>query len=232
MLKVNTFIVPLQPITNKRMNIALIDDHLLLSETLAHALRQHVTDASIKVFNNGTSFFSSNLKDWVPNIVIVDMLMPGMNGLEVMENAFLTIGRTCKFILLSSITDVHTIKNAMRLGASGYLSKDSTLDEVLEAIQMVADDEQYIGKSLRNNLIKHVFAGDQINFQLSPREKEVLDKICGGNTPKEIAYELELSLHTVQEYLRSVMRKLKVNRTTDLVVFAIQKGLYNPSHNK
>ncbi|MES2773046.1 MAG: response regulator transcription factor [Bacteroidota bacterium] len=211
------------------MNIALIDDHLLLSEAVANALRQHMGNPEVRTFTNGTQFLSSNFASWQPHLVILDMLMPGPNGIEVMEIALKLLDKNCKFILLSSISDVFTIKNAIRKGASGYLSKDTPLDELLSAIAAVSQGEQYIGKNLRDGMIKYMFAEDQILFHLSPREKLVLEKICMGKIPKEIAIDTGLSLHTIQEYLRSVMKKFKVNRTTDLVVFAIQKGLHNPN---
>jgi len=210
------------------MKIVLLDDHILLSETLANVLQQRIPGSEIKVFKNGELFLAADFKTWEPDLVIADMLMPGPNGIEVMEKAFLQFGRQYKFIFLSSIVDVHTIKNAMRMGGSGYLSKDTPIEEVLEAIEVVMDGEQYIGKNLKDSLVKYVFAEDQITFHLSPRQKEVLEMVCKGKTPKEIAYETGLSQHTVQEYLKAIMRKFKVNRTTDLVVFAIQKGLYNP----
>ncbi len=213
------------------MNIALIDDHSLLSESLANTLKYHLPDADIRVFPNGEEFFESNFAAWMPGIMFVDMLMNGMNGLEVMGKALQKFGSDCRIILLTSIIDVHTIRNAMRLGASGYLSKESSVEELVEAINTVQSGEQYIGKGLRNMLVKYVFEEDRIVFHLTPREKEVLDMICVGKTPKEIAFETKLSLHTVQEYLRAVMKKFKVNRTTDLVVFAIKKGLYNPGYS-
>lgn len=214
------------------MKIALIDDHSILSETLGLSLEKHIPDSEIKIFSHGEQFLSSNFAAWKPEVIVVDMLMPGMNGLEVLSRVKELFGDDCKVILLTSIIDVHTIRNAMRIGASGYLSKDVSIPELIEAIETVTNDDQYIEKKLRNSLVKYVFEEDRIVFHLSPREKEVLDLICSGKTPKEIAYEINLSVHTVQEYLRAVMKKFKVNRTTDLVVFAIQKGLYNPGFSK
>jgi len=201
---------------------------VLLSETLANVLENRIKDAQVKTFKNGALFLAANFKEWEPDLVIADMLMPGMNGVEVMDKAFLQFGRQFKFIFLSSIIDVHTIKNAIRMGASGYLSKETPIEEVLDAINAVLGGDQYIGKNLKDSLVKYVFAEDQVTFHLSPRQKEVLEMLCKGKTPKEIAYDTGLSQHTVQEYLKAIMKKFKVNRTTDLVVFAIQKGLYNP----
>eukprot|EP01035_Chromulina_nebulosa_P041899 gene41899-56740_t len=160
------------------MNIALIDDHILLTEILQSALKLHIADADIKNFSGSRDFFAQNFKEWQPEIVLTDMLMPGMSGLELMDKALLELGAHYKFIILSSISDVHTIKNAIRMGARGYLSKDTPLEEVIEAITTVLQGEQYIGKSLRPSLVKYVFDDDKVTFHLSPREKEVLNRVC------------------------------------------------------
>jgi DNA-binding NarL/FixJ family response regulator len=133
-----------------------------------------------------------------------------------------------KVIILSTVADVQTIKHTIRRGANSFLSKSTTFQEFKESILQVSAGKQYIGRSIRDNLINSVFTDEQVVLHLSPREKEVLQKVCSGRTIKEIAYELKLSAHTVQYYHRSVMDKLKVKRTTDLIVYAMQHGLYIP----
>ena len=95
-----------------------------------------------------------------------------------------------------------------------------------ESIFQVKSGQQYIAKAVRDSLINSVFVEDEPDIRLSPRENQVLQKVCSGQTIKEIAFELKLSAHTVQYYHRSVMEKLNVRRTTDLVVHAMQPGLY------
>jgi two-component system invasion response regulator UvrY len=86
---------------------------------------------------------------------------------------------------------------------------------------------QFISPALEKSLIKSIFTEDQHVFHLSPREKEVLSLVCSGRTIKEMAYDMALSAHTVQTYQKKIMKKFKVNRTADLIVFAIQNGLYH-----
>ena len=85
--------------------------------------------------------------------------------------------------------------------------------------------EQYIEKDLRNELLNSFSTEEQVSFQLSIREKDVLKLICSGFPPKEIAEKLFISIHTVQSHLKNIMRKFKVNRTPDIIVFAIKNGL-------
>jgi DNA-binding NarL/FixJ family response regulator len=210
------------------MNIALIDDHTLLSEMLSKALTNSMDGAVVRAFNSAEQFLANNFNEWEPQLIISDLLMPGLNGIELAEKAIQLLGPHCKFILLTSVTDVHTIKSAMRQGYNGYLGKDSSVEELVEAIQVVNDGGQYISKPLKNSLVKFMFADEEVVLYLSPREKDVLLQVCAGKTPKEIAYDSKLSIYTVQQYIKTVMRKFKVNRTTDLVLFAIKKGIYNP----
>jgi DNA-binding NarL/FixJ family response regulator len=158
----------------------------------------------------------------------MDLIMNGVNGLELLDVCRTRFPKEMKVIILSSVVDVHTIKHTMRRGANSYLSKSMTFQEFKECILQVIAGKQYIGKAIRDNLINSVFTDEQIVLHLSPREKEVLQKVCSGRTIKEIAYDLKLSAHTVQYYHRSVMDKLKVKRTTDLIVYAMQHGLYIP----
>jgi len=182
----------------------------------------------VKVYANAKDFLEENHKAFVPDIIISDILMKGMSGIDLLPEVSKLFGEKCKVILLSSITDIYTIKDAFKRGASGYVSKDARTEELLEAMEKVSAGEQFINRSLKDKLFKHVLIEDEVTLELTPREKEVMLKICQGKTPKEISYELKLSVYTVQQYIGNVMHKFKVNRTTDLVVFAIQKGLYNP----
>ena len=125
------------------------------------------------------------------------------------------------------IRDVSILKHCGNFDTvESELLKSSVLTAVMR--EQVNAGKQYIGKGIRDTLINSVFTDEQVVLHLSPREKEVLQKVCSGRTIKEIAYDLKLSAHTVQYYHRSVMEKLKVKRTTDLIVYAMQHGLYIP----
>ncbi len=206
------------------MDIVLIDDHLLFTQSLKNLLFQHGYHF-VTIYESIDSFSSKNgIK--IPDVIIMDLSIPGTNGMQFLE----TYGKKIesKIIVLSVQSDVQTIKQALRNGANGFISKSSTIEELVEAIQQVNKGNQYIEKSLRENLLDNMFTEESIIYHLSPREKDVLNKICSGNTIKEIAYELNLSPHTVQYYYRNVMNKLKLKRSAELIVFAIKHGLYSP----
>lgn len=209
------------------MLIALVDDHALLTESIKNALLLQPGIDQVKTYNSADIFLSEKMIP-VPDILITDLMMPGTNGLKLVEGVRKMYGEKIKILILSSINDVQTIKQVIRAGANGYLSKNSSLEELVEAILVINEAKQYIAKSLREAMLNTMFTEEQVIYHLSPREKEVLHKVCSGQTIKEIAYDLNLSIHTVQYYHRIVLGKLKVKRTSDLIVFAMQNGLYIP----
>lgn len=212
------------------MNIALIDDHRMLTDSIKSILSADPVIKEIRTFASAEIYLSSIDSFWQPDIILSDLLMPGITGMDLLEKlAKEHQQKMPKIVVLSSITDVQTIKQAIRTGASGYLSKDTSIEELIEAIHAVNRGEQYIANKLKNSLVNTVFTEEQVVFHLSPREKEVLVLMCSGHTVKEAAFKLKLSTHTVQSYHKNIMKKFKVNRTADLIVFAMQKGLYNPS---
>ncbi len=211
------------------MKISIIDDHQIITESLKKLLLRNAIIREVNTFPDADSFLDKVTPGTLPDVVITDLLMPGTNGIEFIEKLKGTYGpKKVKMIILSSITDVQTIKHSLRSGADGFLSKNTSIDELMEAVLTVMEEKNYIGENLRKNLLDTVFTEEQVVYHLSPREKEVLHKVCSGFTIKEIAYDMNLSVHTVQYYHRNVMNKLKVKRTSDLIVFAMQSGLYIP----
>jgi DNA-binding NarL/FixJ family response regulator len=210
------------------LNIAIIDDHQLFAQALQNTLQQQNETWVVRAFKSGDEFLASKFDNWQPEIVLTDLLMPGTNGVEMVQQASTLFTNKCQFILMSSVTDIYTVKNALRKGLRGYVVKDASLEELLVAIETVREGKLYVSSGLKETLFNHIFEEEQIVYQLTPKENAVLQRLCAGSTPKEIAYDMNLSIHTIKQYQKAVMKKLKINRTIDLVVFAMQKGLYTP----
>lgn len=211
------------------MKISIIDDHQIITESLKKLLLRNAAIREVDTYPDADVFLNAATASSLPDVIITDLLMPGTSGLELIEKIKAAYSESkVKMIVLSSITDVQTIKQSLRTGADGFLSKNTSIDELMEAILTVREGKNYIGENLRKSLLDAVFTEEQIVYHLSPREKEVLHRVCSGFTIKEIAYDMNLSVHTVQYYHRNVMTKLKVKRTSDLIVFAMQSGLYIP----
>jgi DNA-binding NarL/FixJ family response regulator len=209
------------------MTIALIDDHELIAKAITYMLQKDSGIAEVRTFTAVQSFLGSLDGSWKPDVIITDLLLPVMGGMELMEKIRkMPEFNDTRIIVLSSITDAHTIRHTFKLGANGYLSKDSSLEELGDALQAVTEGKQYIAKKLASSQMNFVLSEKPIRIHLTPREKDVLDLICSGFTSKEIAAQLGLSVYTVQGYHKNIMKRFRVNRTADLIVFAIQKGLY------
>lgn len=209
-----------------KMNIVLLDDHHVLSQSLSSLLSKYEFIGDIKTFNSPIELLN-NMPDPLPDIIISDIMMPEMSGMELLHE-FKQRNIKVKVIMLSSITEVQTIRHALRNGAFGFLSKSSSAEELADALLTVHNGDSYIGESLRKSLLRNTLTEERFVYNLSPREKEVLNWVCSGKTIKETAYEMELSVNTVQTYYKSILKKFNLNRTADLIVFAIQNGLYNP----
>ncbi|PWS31722.1 response regulator [Pedobacter paludis] len=213
------------------MKICLIDDHQLLSELLKISLTDFEFVESVNIYNQADKFFA-HLDTLKPNVLILDMLMPDMNGVEIIRKCRKTRSKTdLKILVLSTITNPNTIKEAFKMGANGYICKDASIEELVTAIQFINefDRKSYIGESLKEILVQSQLFEDTVSFTLSPREKELLHHVCSGKTVKEIALILDLSANTIQSYMRQLMYKMDVNRMPDLILKAIEYGLFLPN---
>jgi DNA-binding NarL/FixJ family response regulator len=209
------------------MTIALIDDHELIAKAITYMLQKDPGITEVKTFTAVPLFLESLDGSWKPDIIITDLVLPVMGGMELIEKIRkMPEFNSTRIIVLSSITDAHTIRHTFKIGANGYLSKDSSLEELTDAIQAVTEGKQYIAKKWGSSLTDLVLSDKPIRIHLTPREKDVLELVCSGFTSKEIAAQLGLSVYTVQGYHKNIMKRFRVNRTADLIVFAIQKGLY------
>ncbi|PWJ58385.1 DNA-binding NarL/FixJ family response regulator [Dyadobacter jejuensis] len=209
------------------MNIALVDDHLLLTESLSNLLSRMPEVESVSIYNSTESFIQSKPQN-VADLIITDIMMSGVNGIQLLDYCRENMDENIKIIVFSSAYDSQTVRNVIRRGANGFLTKSTTIAELKDAIIQIHNGKQYIGKSVRESLINSVFSDEQAVFQLSQREKDVLQSICQGKTIKEIADDLKLSSHTVQYYQRKIMKKFQVKRTMDMIVYAIKHGYYVP----
>ena len=209
------------------MKIALVDDHRLLTQTLKNMFDIQNKAAEIRTYNSAAAFLEE-MPSFLPDITITDILMPEMDGIQLLEHCR-AMKIPLKFIVLTGYADLHILKRAMEYGAVGFLSKCSLFEEITEAIECVANGRQYIADELKELLVNNLLTNESnIDIRLTLKEKAVLNKICSGYTLKLIAAELNLSMNTIQYYHKNVMAKLKVKKTADLVVTAIQLGLYIP----
>jgi two-component system response regulator NreC len=166
-----------------------------------------------------------------PNVVILDITMPRLSGLETLERVR-SKHPDVKTILLSVHADPPMIQNAISLGADGYLLKNARSGEILSAIRAVTRGGSYFSPLVAKEIVAQIRAPrpatDQPFTLLSGREREVLQLIAEGLSAKEIAVELSISNKTVEAHRTSMMRKLEVRKATELVRYAVRHGLIEP----
>ena len=166
-----------------------------------------------------------------PNVVILDITMPRLSGLETLERVR-SKHPEVKTILLSVHADPPMIQNAISLGVDGYLLKNARSGEILSAIRAVTRGGSYFSPPVAKEIVAQIrepqSATEQPFKLLSGREREVLHLIAEGLSAKEIAVELSISNKTVEAHRTSLMRKLGVRKATELVRYAVRHGLIEP----
>ena len=205
------------------IKIIIADDHAIFTEGLSIMLS---TASDIVVLGkaaegNGALKLIDTLH---PNVAILDISMPGMNGIEIAKEVYRKRLNT-KIILLTMHNNPLTADKLLKSGVSGYVMKEDAFKDLMLAIKTVSSGGQFISPSLAEkmsclrNSKAEGFAG------LSGREKEVLQLISSGLTNKQIAARLLISVKTVESHRTNIMQKLGIHNTAELVRYAIKEGL-------
>jgi len=205
----------------KIIKVLLADDHVLIRAGLKALLEDrsdiHVVDEA----SNGVEAVSSFIKH-KPDVVILDISMPVMDGLETCKQ-LRKIDSEAKILILSVYNEQQYATRALVSGASGYINKQASQEELYKAIRCVADGQFYLAEGNKDVILSkllHMKGQHDLIDTLSDRELQVLRLLSQGKGIKEIASYLGLSIKTIDNYRYRVMTKLNLNRTVDLVIFA------------
>ena len=165
------------------------------------------------------------LRDLQPDVVLMDLSMPELNGADA-TRAILQRDPRCRVIVLSMYSDREYVRRALKAGAAGYVVKRSAAKEVVEAIRAVHAGQRYLSPRVADVVINdYAEERDDPLARLSAREREVLQLLAEGRTGAEIAQRLSLSQKTVETYRARLVEKLGIRDVAGLVRFAIQRGL-------
>ena len=160
-----------------------------------------------------------------PDVVALDIMMPGINGLDICRE----LSRKAKgtaILILTMYDDEQFIVRALEYGASGYLLKEAAGDQLATAVRAVARRELYLGPGIPRHVLECIGRGGADPYErLTTRERQVLQLIAEGKTNRRISEELELAVKTVDTHRSHLMRKLNIHDQTSLVKFAIRKGI-------
>jgi DNA-binding NarL/FixJ family response regulator len=208
----------------KKITIILVDDHKLLRDGLRNIIEQRANMHIIGEASDGREAIKICSK-LLPNVVVMDISMPGLNGIE----AAIQIHKSnpeIKIIGLSMHSTKQFIQGMFRAGAFGYLLKDGDADELITAITTVMLNKRYLSKDIDQDFLNLLKKGENLEGkELSHREKEVLQLIAEGNSSKRIGDILFLSPKTVDVHRNNIMKKTDLHSIPELTKYAIQKGL-------
>ncbi|MDH5202517.1 MAG: response regulator transcription factor [Nitrospirota bacterium] len=210
------------------IKILLADDHKIVREGLRSLLEKQPDMEVVAEAKDGRTIVELAMER-LPNVVIMDIAMPGLNGIEATHKI---IARTpgIKVVALTMHSDRRFIVEMLKAGATGYLLKDCAFEELTYAIRAVVANRTYISPQLADTVIKdYVRFFPNIDFSvfslLTSREREVLQLLSEGKSTKQIASSLQLSVKTIETYRQQIMDKLDIHSIAELTKYAIREGL-------
>lgn len=210
-----------------QISIMLVDDHAVVRMGFKMLLE---SDADIKVVaeaENGETAIKSYVEH-KPNVVVMDITMPGMGGIEAIER-ILAKDSNARILVLSAHEDSVHPKRVLNAGAMGYLTKRSAAEELIKAIRTIATGKKYIEASVAQQMAIQQLSGEQSPVDvLSEREFEVFMSLARGKTTNEIAESLFLSPRTVGTHLYNIKQKLNANNSAEIALIAMRSGLLEP----
>jgi len=208
------------------MKLLICDDHKIVRDGLRQILQQLGESTIIVEAGDGFEALAI-LKKETFDILLLDISLPGMSGMEILQSVKAKWPLT-NVLMLSMMPQEQYAILALKLGASGYLTKDTASEELLLAVRKVSEGGKYISQALAENLAQHLLK-DQSNKQkheiLSGREYEIMIKLANGKSLQEIGNELFISDKTVSTYRSRIMEKMEFKKNAELTRFCIEHNL-------
>ena len=211
------------------INVMLVDDHSMVSEVLSALLAREPDIEVVATAKNGREAISK-VREVKPDIIVMDVSMPDMNGLEACRRIMAEAPES-RIIVLSMHAEKEYVVEAIRAGAKGYIQKMSAFKTLVGAIRIVQEENGFLDPIITGIVLKDYIAhlneaGDpHEQSSLSSREREVLQLIAEGKNTKEIAFTLDISPKTVETHRRQIMQKLDLDNVADLTRYAIREGI-------
>ncbi|MCE7994566.1 MAG: response regulator transcription factor [Roseivirga sp.] len=210
------------------IKVLLVDDHQLFGEGMRSMFTAEDGIAIVKVTTNGHQI-PTILKDLEIDVILLDISMPQIDGIGVME-LLKNEGFDLPVLMLTMHKEMKYIRRTLEKGAQGYILKDASKPELVEAIQKVSRRENYFHPKINNQIFDYLRGGkgsnaaDLIN-ELSEREIEIIGCLAKGMNGRAVAEALFISEHTVKTHRRNIMHKLGTKNTAELITFSIEQGI-------
>lgn len=198
----------------------IVDDHTLIRETWSYLLAKNENFDVVAECGNGQRAIEL-ARDKRPDVILLDINMAPMSGFDVLK-MIRKFSPTSRIIGVSMHSQPAYAKKMLRLGAKGYVTKNSSRAEMMEAIEAVSNNQIFVCQEVKNILSEQMLNGDPANpdiNNLSDREMQIVRALKEGHSSKEIAVELNISLKTVEVHRHNVLKKLKLKNTVSLINF-------------
>ena len=213
----------------KEIHILLADDHNVMRAGLKLLLESHTGFKVVSEASDGNQAVENALRTR-PDVVVLDIAMPKLSGIEAAQRISAQLSQTA-IIILSMHSDEGYVLRALKSGARGYLLKDSAESDLIQAIKAVSEGKAFfspeISKVLAEDYVREInIRGAEDSYDLlSPREREILQLLVEGQSNKDIAGSLNLSLYTVETHRRNLQSKLNLHSFPELILYAVRKGI-------
>jgi DNA-binding NarL/FixJ family response regulator len=210
------------------IDVVIVEDNDTIREGLAALINGTSGYSCVASFGDCESFLS-NLKDINVNVVLMDIALPGMNGIEGVKKA-IEMDKNLDILMLTIYEDSEVVFDALCAGACGYLVKKTPPSRLLDAIKEVCEGGSPMSSRIARQVITAFKEGkdesnEVIKYGLSNREKEVLNLLANGNNYQEIADQLFISVDTVRHHIKNIYKKLHVHSQSEAVAKAIRKKI-------
>ncbi len=214
-----------------KIRILLADDHTLMRAGLRVLLERQPDLAVVGEAEDGRQAVQL-VETLQPDVVVLDIAMPNLNGIEATRQIVAKSPRTA-VVILSMHSDESYILRSLKAGARAYLLKDSAEADLIRAIHAVRDGKSFfspaVGKALVEDYVHQLKErGDEDSYDLlTPREREILQLVAEGKSNKDVANLLNLSVYTVETHRAHILQKLGLHTVPDLILYAVRKGIIN-----
>jgi DNA-binding NarL/FixJ family response regulator len=214
-----------------KVNVLIVDDHTILREGMSSLLSGLEDITVVGSMSSGEEAVNS-FADYDPHVILMDIVMGGMNGLEATrwikeQNA------KVKVIIISSEINREYVTNGIKCGIDGYLHKDSTRETVVKAIREVSQGTKFFDEAITSLIFEDFYSREKVgqkrtrktNTGLTKREYEIIEQVASGKSNQEVADTLFVSIKTVETHKKNILDKLGLKNSVQLVRYAIQNNL-------
>ena len=208
----------------KKVNIVLVDDHAVVRAGVKRLLEQETSFDVIGEAESGEKAYQL-FNELKPDVMVMDLSMPGMGGLEAIRRILMRHERA-KILVLSMHEDLSFANQALKLGAKGYLIKNALADDLVKSIEMISKGEVFLSDEIAKKMAMQSISGDRDPIhELSAREFEIFRLLAEGFEIDAIAETLNISSKTVSNYQTMIKQKLNINTPVELIRYAIKAGV-------